>query len=224
MKISEQRIRNFALGILAAIVGYALCACDGGVGSEELDAGVGTDAGRPDTLQTDARSGFDTGAKVDAGNVLVRTDAGVIRCDIPSPTGDTLLVNGHCVASSIIMRDYYEKAAVSGSGGRWGILSNLSDLPTICNMYDKAAACAADSLSPVCTGKTVTVAECNSAPQDFSKYCYVGSCSGNADGINMTCKLGGVMPWTNSFQIDAALCTPQGKFAGWLCSPTRNCT
>jgi len=38
MKISEQRIRNFALGILVALAGYALCACDGGTSTE--DGGV----------------------------------------------------------------------------------------------------------------------------------------------------------------------------------------
>jgi hypothetical protein len=38
MKISERCVRNFALGILAALAGYALCACDGETSTE--DGGV----------------------------------------------------------------------------------------------------------------------------------------------------------------------------------------
>ncbi len=38
MKLSEKRIRSFVIGIIVALVGYALCACDGG--AAEDDGGV----------------------------------------------------------------------------------------------------------------------------------------------------------------------------------------
>jgi hypothetical protein len=176
MKISEQRIRNFALGILVALAGYALCACDGGTSTENGDAGT-----------------------------LSRTDSGVIHCDIPSPAGDVMMVNARCTSMSITMRDYYEKAAVTGNIGLWGVLTNLADLQTIC------------------AEQKTSSAECDASTKDFSKYCYVGACNSGSSGVPMTCSLGGVRTWTNSFQIDAALCTPQGKFAGWLCTPSRSC-
>jgi hypothetical protein len=67
MKISQNRIRNLVLGILLALVGYGLCACDGGTTGE----GEGDQP--------------DGGGKSDG---LVRSDAGLVSCSVPSPTGD----------------------------------------------------------------------------------------------------------------------------------------
>jgi hypothetical protein len=173
MKLSQNRIRNLVLGILLALAGYGLCACDGGTiePSDLPDGGAVT---------------------------LPRTDAGVARCQIPSPTGDTLMVNSNGVATSTTMRSYFNYAADTGSGGSWGIVTNASELDAKCSLSGK------------------TLAECS----DFSKTCIYAKCDISSDGTQL-CHADGNGTWKDSREVAAALCTPDGQFAGWLCTLCR---
>lgn len=131
-----------------------------------------------------------------------QSDAGVRYCDIPSPSGDVLMTSSRGETSKTTMREYYQHAAETGGAGSWGTVTNLSEF------------------SGLCAAAKVPVADC-SAAKDPSAYCYYADCSWSADGVTQLCHLDGhVGKWEgDSRLVGAALCRPDGGFAGWLCRP-----
>jgi len=234
MKITERKIRDLALAILCALVGYALCAC--GEGASES-------------------AGIDGG--VESSGTL-RSDAGVSYCEIPSPTGGVKLLDPHGSPVSESRLDYYVHAAETGGAGRWGIVTNAGDWSKTCVGYSAnasytmvspatgkpetvvdpcvsqvpAAGCdvtgtqvhySRDALVTECR-VTMTTAECADVAHDFVdeagfSHCLQVTCQivKDAQGIDtQSCQLGGVGVLVDA-EVDVALCSPQGKFLGWSC-------
>jgi hypothetical protein len=140
------------------------------------------------------------GVEVSDAGVLSRTDAGTIHCTIPSPAGDQLMVkaNGQVASPAITMSAYYERAAQNGNPGYWGVLTNSSDLPRVCADPNstKTAACG-----------------------DFTKTCIYATCD-TSTGTQL-CHADAIGGWASSNDVEGALCSPDGKFAGWLCKLCR---
>lgn len=144
----------------------------------------------------------------DAGGAthLSRTDAGVTYCEIPSPSGDVVYTYSNGAKSPYTMRQWFEKAAESGAPGYWGVVDNLSEFKAICE-----------------SSKTFPAGTCEAAQVDMVKYCFYGDYQWDAVNNRAvyhfrvgTIVLGG---WEgDSRKVYAALCTPEGAFAGWLCS------
>jgi hypothetical protein len=178
------RVRDLAIGVLAALLAVWLTGCEG----------VGGTAG--------------------TGPGLKKSDAGVTYCDIPSPSGDVAYTYSNGTKSSYTMREWFVKRAVSGVVSDWGVLQNLSDFGEVC------------AATP-----GTTAATCAAALSDESKYCFYAKEAWNSSENRFDYQVGkaawdaakdyypGVAGrWdSDSRKVFAALCTPEGVFAGWLC-------
>ncbi len=144
----------------------------------------------------------ESGDLLDGASVagLPRTEAGVALCSIPSPSGNVAMVDSKGAPTSTTMRSYYEHAASTGGAGSWGVVTNPSETTGKCQVSGKSAADCADSV----------------------KTCMYAACTWSTDGTNtQLCHLDGYGTWKDSREVAAALCTPGGQFAGWLCTTCR---
>jgi len=150
MKITERRVRDFVLAILVALVAYALAGCDGGAGEEE---GLLPDGG----LNVEA---------------LRRTDAGVVTCEIPSPTGDVFMTDAHGNDSKTTRREYFTQVAATGSAGRWGVVVNAGEGFRSC-----VGESGNNPISTVdgATGKPVTISDPCDTARSFSDCVVTGT-------------------------------------------------
>lgn len=179
IKISD-RLRDFAIAILAALAALWLSGCDGAGGAGETDAGGG------------AR--------------LLRSDAGVTYCEIPSPSGDVVYTNSDGSKSTHTMREVYSQAALAGAPGYWGMVDNLSELVSLCK-----------------ASKAYTVGACEASLADHVKYCFYADYRWDAAGNRVVYHFGSdglvLGEWDgDSRRVYAALCTLEGVFAGWICA------
>jgi len=185
------RVRDLAIGVLAALLAVWLSGCDG----------AGDEGG--------------AGGATGVGPGLKRSDAGVTYCDIPSPSGDVVFTNSNGTKSSYTMREWFVKRAVSGVVSDWGVLLNFSEFGEVC----------------AATPGTMA-ATCSAALSDQSEYCFYAKETWNSAENRFDYQLGkaawdaakdynfpGVAGgWGgDSRRVFAALCTPEGAFAGWLC-------
>lgn len=165
--------RFINIGILALTI--TLAGCEGGGMADSLpDGGIAT---------------------------LPRTDAGTAYCQIPTALASIKMVDAKGNPTSTTMGSYYDQAAQTGSTGKWGIVTNLSDL------------------SKECSSQSLTSSQC----ADSTKYCLYATCTVSQDPTTKAwtqlCHVAGYEAFTNSLQVAAALCTPAGQFAGMLCNP-----
>lgn len=214
MKNSLKKVfRVLAIGVAFALLGHALAGCDGG-GSDLPDV-VGVDGG----AGTDARS--DVQPRADAqGPGLGRTDAGLISCEVPSPTREwgevsTSLVPGHFV---VLTGDVVQACEA------WKVENPTLQVPV--DGYQ------------VPRGTTLSTAgiDCSAISEDFRGstglfWCVWAvdednSCSARPDGVT-TCEIRGLglMPYSTSGAVPPktpkrswAACSPEGSYVGWLCT------
>ena len=159
-------------------------------------------------------TGCDVGGGEDApdsgaggvGPGLERSDAGVTHCQISSPSGDVAYTYSNGAKSTYTMRQWFERAADSGAPGYWGVVDNLPDFKVVCE-----------------SSKAYPAGTCDAALANQVKYCFYADYRWDAASGSAvyhfragTMVLGG---WEgDSRKVYAALCTPEGVFAGWICS------
>jgi len=179
MKLGERRVRDLVLGIIVAMLALWSAGCEGGGSGAEVDL---PDGGEP------------TG---------IKSDAGVLHCEIPSPSGDIQMTSAKGSKSDTTMRQYYQHAAETGGAGAWGVVTNPSEL------------------GGLCAQQGVSSADCAGPAADPSTYCYYANCTWDASKGVQLCRLDGhVGKWQgDSRLVGGALCGASGGFAGWLCRP-----
>jgi hypothetical protein len=212
MKNSLKKIfRVLAIGVAAALLGHALAGCDGG--GSDLPEASGVDGG----AGTDARPGTDVLPRTDVqGPGLGRTDAGLISCEVPSPTREwgeasTSLVPGHFV---VLTGDVVRACEA------WKVENPTLQVPV--DGYQ------------VPRGSEVSTAgvDCMGIADDFrgstGLFWCVGpfSCTPSPDG-KTTCEIWGLglLKYSTSGAVPPktlrrtwAACSPEGVFVGWLCT------
>jgi hypothetical protein len=218
MKDSFKHVMKvLALGGLFALMGHLMSGCDGS--SDLPDAGEGVDGGA-DVVKTDVQK-IDGGTdiiKVDAG--LGRSDAGMVTCAIPSPTGDAVNKSTGRTAreDALLAAESLAYLAFIVVTKDW--LGNGGDARQICRDTIEAG--------------SASDANCDSPSTDFrgaggTRHCFaVGPsleidgerCMANTSG-SRTCSLAptmGVLDELLPKPRQWALCSPSGAFVGWACN------
>lgn len=200
-------MRNLILAASFTLLGITLAGCDGGSNPTDVPDGstadtlppAGPEVGIPDAgVKPDAQPTFGLG----------HSDAGMVYCNIPSPTGDAV-----DPTTGETARD---KAMSSATTGTFRAFTVISNDPT-----------------PVCLiASGMTSSTCADAAHDFKDasgilYCWgVGisrtdstPCSSNNSGTT-TCAVWSLspVPTTMTMPRITALCSLAGVFVGWACN------
>lgn len=205
-------MRNFILAAFFTLLGCALAGCDGG-SNDQPDVTVPDAGTAPDVIRTDSQSPAgpevartDVQPATDTG--LLRNDAGLISCPIPSPTGD-----GYAPSGFIVVTNDPRAACESAKAANTTQSFDATNKP----------------VTPVSTSGL----DCSDVAHDFSgttgtPWC-IGvygddawaPCKGNSTGTP-TClaKILGVMGKTvkGAYIRSWGLCSPSGVFLGWACT------
>ena len=213
---AKKVLATLVLGAAACLLGIMLGGCGGG-GADLPDSGadaLAADAGRPDAGRADVVPAGDA-----TGPGLGRTDAGLVFCAIPSPTGD---------------QPYHGATARSQAvPGRIGVLEG--DVRAACEAEKAPGSPNMDPSNPYSYIPNLAGTDCSDVAGDFAgttgvPWCVwavekdgVTHCDGMPDG-SRPCLPRGISPMTTRtsegqtyFARTWALCTPAGVFAGWLC-------
>lgn len=206
MKNETKRVlRILSIGVLCSLLGYLLAGCDGEIGG--ADAFPGVDAGGNDVVAAADAGRADAGVTADERPRLGRSDAGMVTCAIPSPTGDA--VNPETGRTA---REDAFRAAEMLSYMAFEVVSNDGSIGQICS----------DSVAGGLTADAV----CDSPATDFrglegAAHCFalVPGCKSSLDGAGQ-CEIFSLVtmdegaPWPRRW----ALCGTSGVFVGWVCN------
>jgi hypothetical protein len=195
---------GFLFGVLAALLGILAMGCDGG-GSDLTDAGDLPDGGADAQPRLDATPKTDVVPRTDAVAGLGRSDAGMVYCAVPSPTGDA--VNK---SSGRTAREDAMLAAESLAYMAFTIVS--SDAPQVCR--------------DLVTGGYATDVDCDAPATDFrgpggTRHCFglEPACNSGLDG-SRPCRLMGLGVLDEDVPTPRkwAACSRDGVFVGWICN------